>query len=134
MEQYIKVSAGLIEKDGKFLIAKRPASKSFGGKWEFPGGKIEPEETPEQCLVREIKEEFGIDVEVKKPIHRWEFDYHRPDGRKFLFHSFLCSVVNGEPELKEHEDMRWVEAKELAACDLLEADRELLPHIALLAA
>ena len=116
----IPVTAAVIERDGKILIARRLPTKAFPGKWEFPGGKIEPNETPEMCLVREIREEFDVTPEIERKVLDWDFDYG--NGKKFRFCSFRCSI-SGEPKLLAHSAMAWVTPDELSNFDLLEADK-----------
>ena len=79
-------------------------------------------ETPEECLIREIQEEFAVTLVVERPILEWEFDYG--GGKKFRFFGFLCSI-SGEPKLLAHSEMAWVSSDELANFDLLDADKML---------
>lgn len=102
----IEVVAGVIyNKEGKFLIAQRNLKKSQGGLWEFPGGKVEKNESYEDALKREIKEEFDADIEVKEYIG--ENVHHYPDKDiKLLFYKAV--LVSDEIKLLEHEDGRWI--------------------------
>lgn len=126
-KNYIEIGVAIIRKGNQFLVAKRPKGKSFEGRWEFPGGKVELSESLEGCLVREIAEEFGISVAVQEQLKIWDYEY--PNGKKFRFHGYLCEIHKGEPQLLWHEDMTWASATDLKSIDLLEADRELIPLI-----
>ena len=98
----------------------------FKDGWEFPGGKIEPNETPETAIVREIEEELDTEIIVEKEIGTIEYDYP-------TFHismkCFWCSIKSGELKLLEHEDAKWISLEEIDSVDWLPADREILPKI-----
>jgi mutator protein MutT len=125
----VQVSAALIFRDGKLLIAQRPAKAHLGGLWEFPGGKREPNESAEQCLVREIREELGVEISVGELVETVTHAYPEKTVRlKF----FLCRLVRGEPQPVECAAVKWVSREELAAHQFPEADSELLvklPHL-----
>ncbi len=117
------VTAGIIEQDGKVLIARRKPGKHMGGKWEFPGGKIEPGETPEQSLVRELEEELCVRADVGG------FLCHaRYEGDDISLELLVYRVLRivGEPVLREHEEIRWVAPRELALFDLADSDRKVV--------
>jgi 8-oxo-dGTP diphosphatase len=113
------VTAAVIERDGKVLIAKRGATDRLAHKWEFPGGKIEPGETPEECLRRELYEEFGVNVQVREFICSNKHDY---DHVSIELLAYRVSDVSGDPVPKEHDEIRWVRLAELAHFDFADAD------------
>lgn len=116
----INVVAAVIKDDsGKILITQRNLKKSQGGLWEFPGGKIEPNETKEQAIIREIKEELNIDINVKNYIDEKIFTYPEKDINLI---ALGCSIINGNIELLEHEDYRWVSSSELENFEFAPAD------------
>ena len=98
----------------------------FKGQWEFPGGKIEPEETPQEALVREIQEELDVKIEVGDLIDTIEYDY---SSFHLSMDCFWCNVTEGEITLKEAEDARWLSKDELYSVDWLPADMELVEKI-----
>lgn len=114
----IKVVAAIIQKDGKTFATQRGYGEFQGG-WEFPGGKIEEGETPEQALVREIKEELDTEIEVGELLERVEYDY---PSFHLSMDCFLCSIKSGELVLKEHEDAKWLEKEQLDSVEWLPAD------------
>jgi 8-oxo-dGTP diphosphatase len=122
----IGVAAAIIEDNGKFLIAKRKKGKHLEGKWEFPGGKIEPRETPEKCLARELEEEFGITTEIGSFIGESIFDY---GDRKIRLLGYRVRYLSGEFRLSAHDEIRWVPANELNKFDFAEADLPLIEKL-----
>ena len=121
-----KVTAAVIEKDGRILIARRKAGDAMGGKWEFPGGKLEPGETPEECLKRELKEELGIEAEIQEFLLSSKFTY-RHMAVELL--AFRTSHVSGEITLHEHERIAWILPEELDLYDFPEADKPILERL-----
>lgn len=119
----VKVALVIIEKDGKFLIGRRTEGRAYAGKWEFPGGKIEENETPENCVAREVQEELGVPIEQIEPYIEW--DYKFPDGNFFHLIGFR-GMFSGEPEMKVHSELRWVTPSELVDYDFLESDKILV--------
>ncbi len=115
----IEVTAAIIELDGLVLIAQRLPAGRHPGSWEFPGGKIEPGETPEQCLAREMAEEMGVGIEVGELLARARHAY--PDIMVELL-AFRCSIVAGGPEDLGCAAHRWVRPGALASFDLLPPD------------
>jgi len=122
-----KVTAAVIEKNGKILIAKRKRSQKLGGKWEFPGGKLEPGETPEECLKRELREELGIDAIIGPYICFNTFTY-RHITIKLL--AYRISRFSGTIKLNDHEKIKWILPKDLNKYDLAEADIPIAEAIA----
>lgn len=115
-----QVTAAILEKDGNILIAKRRKGRTLGGKWEFPGGKIEPGETPQGCLRRELKEEFGIETEVGDFFCSSLFKYG------FIWIELLVykvKYISGEFCVNEHDDAKWVNPDELNGYDFMDADK-----------
>lgn len=119
----IDVTAAIMEDNGKFLIAKRKAGKHLEGKWEFPGGKIEYRETPEQCLARELKEEFGIITKIGNFVGESIFDY---GSRKIRLLGYRVAYLTGDFHLKDHDEIAWVSADEFCKYDIADADMPLI--------
>jgi len=122
----VDVSAALIFREGKLLIAQRPAESHLGGLWEFPGGKLEPGETFEQSLMRELREELGIEVAVQALFEEITHDY--PDRRVHL-KFYLCRLLVGEPQALGCAGVKWVAKPELAGHDFPAADARLLEKL-----
>lgn len=120
------VVAGLLRRQGKVLVGQRPASSSLPNVWEFPGGKIEIGESPEQALQRELKEELGIDAEVGDLKFAGSHAYGAT-GILFLF--FEIKFWKGQIKQQQHPDLKWVTPKELKELELPEANRKFLPQI-----
>ena len=114
-----KVTAAILVKDGKILIAKRKADDRLASRWEFPGGKVEQSETPQACLKREMLEEFGIKVSVVRFLG--ESIYHYDHGSIKLL-AYLTSWQSGKMASNDHADYRWVSADQLPAYDFAPAD------------
>jgi mutator protein MutT len=122
----VEVAIGLIWNDGRLLIARRPEGVHLGGLWEFPGGKVEAAETPQACLLREVREELGIEVEVIGERAVLEFTY---DDRTVRLHPIDCRWLSGEPHAKGCEDPRWVAPSELSAYEFPAANAPLLAEL-----
>ncbi len=129
MAKTIKVVAAIIkgvgENENKILATQRGYG-DFKDRWEFPGGKVESGETPEQALVREIQEELDTEVSVDEYLYNIEYDY--PEFHLSM-KCYLCTVVNGMLILKEHEAAKWLSKDELYSVDWLPADYDLIPMI-----
>jgi 8-oxo-dGTP diphosphatase len=122
----IEVAAGLVFRDGKLLITQRHAGAHLGGLWEFPGGKREPGETFEQCLVRELREELGIEVEVGEVLESLTHDY---PGKSVHLKFFRCGWKHGEPQTLDCADFRWTGLPELERYEFPTADARLLKFL-----
>ncbi len=114
-----QVTAAVIEKDGKILLAQRKRGDVLAGKWEFPGGKMEPGETPEQCLRRELLEEFGVDTKIGAFVCSSRFEYKHLPIELLVYRA---AHLSGEFKLNEHERIAWVVPGDLAKYDLSSAD------------
>ena len=121
----IRVVAAVIRSEDKIFATARGYGE-FKGQWEFPGGKIEKGETPQQALVREIQEELDVKIEVGKLIETIEYDY---PSFHLSMDCFWCSVADGEIVLKEAEASRWLSKDELYSVDWLPADIALIEKI-----
>jgi 8-oxo-dGTP diphosphatase len=114
-----QVTAALISIDERVLIAQRGRGKRFACQWEFPGGKVRPGESPEECLRREIKEELNLEIRVDR--HCCTVRHRYPDFDIELI-TFWCSIMAGELRLAEHEQVRWITLAEASQYDFVEAD------------
>ena len=122
----VEVVAALIWNDDKFMICQRPENKARGLLWEFVGGKVEPNETKEQALIRECQEELDITLEVGKVFLDVVHEY--PDITVHLT-LFNAVISEGEPKLLEHNDLRWITPKEIPQYNFCPADEEILERI-----
>ena len=121
----IKVVAAIIQKENKILATKRGYGE-FINMWEFPGGKIEPGETKEEALIREIKEELNIEISVDK--FAIDIEYQYPNF--YLFMScFMCSIKEGSIELLEHNDGKWITKEDLNTLNWLPADIDAVNYL-----
>lgn len=120
------VAAIMLDGSGRVLAVRCPLHKHGGG-WEFPGGKIEPGETPAEALARELQEELGVQVAVGELLHTVEWDYPTFHLR---MHCFICLQQGGTLCLHEHTELRWLGAGELDSVDWLPADVVVLPYVA----
>lgn len=123
----VLVSAvALIDVDGRVLLAQRPPGKSLAGLWEFPGGKVEPGESPEAALIRELKEELGIDT-WKSCLAPLTFASHAYDEFHLLMPLFACRKWEGTPHPQEGQVLKWVRAADLRNYPMPPADLPLIP-------
>lgn len=119
----IHVACALIEKHGRVLATQRSATMNMPLKWEFPGGKINPGEAPEECLKREVREELGIEIEVGFSL---KIVSHRYPDFEITLYPFICSIISGQITLHEHAALAWRFPAELQALDWAEADLPVL--------
>ena len=120
----IDVVAGLIlDERGWLLACQRPEGKHLGGKWEFPGGKIEAGESPEEALIRELHEELSISVDLGQALTPVIHDYGRGPIRLI---PFCCTIASGKPIAHEHSELRWCEPTALPELDWAAADLPIL--------
>ncbi len=122
------VACALIDPDGRVLLAQRPADKAMGGLWEFPGGKMEPGETPEATLIRELREELGIAVK-EACLAPFTFASHAYTDFHLLMPLYLCRRWEGVPQPLEHAALKWVRPKDMADYPMPPADLPLLPML-----
>lgn len=116
----ISCAAGVLKKDELYLIAKRPEGKPYAGFWEFPGGKMNPQETPPQALARELYEELGITIETNALQKIVDVSYDYPDFTLFM-PTFLCKKWEGEPQGCEGQRLQWVTLQNLSHYQILPA-------------
>lgn len=119
------VAAIILNATGQVLAVKCPEHKHGGG-WEFPGGKIEPGESPQEAAAREIQEELGVQIEVGELVHTVEWDY---PAFHLSMQCFAAQMLHGALQLREHTDFRWLDAASLRTVGWLPADVDLLPHV-----
>ena len=119
-KKIINVVAAAIERDGKIFCAQRPEGKSLGGFWEFPGGKLEAGESPEQALIREIQEELNSEIEIISFVNEASYDY---DFGTVVMKTFHAKLLSGKLELLEHQNSTWLAPHELKSLNWAPVDR-----------
>lgn len=120
----LRVVAAAIVRDGKCLVGQRPRGGSFGELWEFPGGKVEPSETAIEALRREIQEELGVEIHVDS----WLGQGRAVARERFIvLDVYWSTLAHGEPQAREHLELRWIGADEIDDLDWADADVPLLP-------
>ncbi len=122
------VAAALVDVDNRVLIAKRPEGKSLAGLWEFPGGKVDPGETPEHALRRELEEELSIDV-CETCLAPFTFASHTYDTFHLLMPLYLCRNWEGEIKPQEGQELTWTRASRLNTFPMPPADSPLIPML-----
>jgi len=128
MKLVLVVAAALVDTDNRVLIAERPPGKALAGLWEFPGGKIEPDESPEQALIRELREELGIEVKAAclAPL---TFASHAYDDFHLLMPLYICRKWQGFVQAREGQALKWVSPKALRGYPMPPADAPLIPPL-----
>ena len=119
-------ACALVDADGRVLLARRPEGKRMAGLWEFPGGKLEPGETPEAALIRELREELGIDV-ARACLAAFAFASHAYPKFHLLMPLFLCRRWKGAPTAREGQTLAWVRPEKLSTYPMPAADKPLIP-------
>ena len=119
----INVAAAIITKDNKYFIAKRNKNKHLGGFYEFPGGKQDVNETLQQTVIREIKEELNIHVQVGNKLGE---EHYKDDKINVHLHYFFCKIISGDIILNEHEDSVWVSKEEFKNYNFAEGDSDII--------
>ncbi len=128
MKLLLVVAVALVDADGRVLIAQRPKGKQLAGLWEFPGGKLEPGERPEEALIRELREELGI--EVKAPcLAPLTFASHAYDDFHLLMPLYICRRWEGFVTSREGQALKWVKPAKLREFPMPPADEPLIPHL-----
>jgi 8-oxo-dGTP diphosphatase len=123
----VQVVAAVLQRENKILVGQRTSRQSHPLKWEFPGGKVEPGETPEQALARELEEELGISGATGELIARYHYTYPAKDPIELIF--FRVDKFFGEPQNLIFHDLRWQPKFELAGLDFVAGDREFIHGI-----
>lgn len=118
------VACALVDEDNRVLIARRPEGKHMGGLWEFPGGKVEPGELPEEALIRELGEELGIDV-AESCLAPLTFASHGYHGFHLLMPLYVCRQWGGEVEARDSQELAWVRPNRLGDYEMPPADEPL---------
>lgn len=121
-------AVAMIDIDGRVLLAQRPAGKVMAGLWEFPGGKLGDGETPEACVVRELREELGVDI-TESCLAPFTFASHRYDQAHLLMPLYLCRVWKGQPSPREGQSLKWVRPLAMTQLPMPPAD---VPLVAML--
>jgi 8-oxo-dGTP diphosphatase len=119
MSDTIKVVCAIIEQNGKFLAARRKKGQSQAGLWEFPGGKIRDDETPQQALKREILEEMEVTIEVGNPLSACRHSY---PSKNIELIPFICTLTSSPIKLNAHDAIKWVDAKTAKSLEWAPAD------------
>ena len=128
VELVLVAACALVDSDGRVLLAERPAGKTMAGLWEFPGGKVETGERPEQTLIRELKEELGIVVE-EPCLAPLTFASHAYPGFHLLMPLFVCRKWNGTVSAQEGQKLAWVKPNGLRDYKMPPADEPLVAHL-----
>ncbi len=119
---HFTVTAAILRRDGKILLARRPSKGLLGGMWEFPGGKVEPGESLEKCVKREIREELGVNIRVGEKFGTY---HHAYTHFRITLHAFICELTEGEPTPMEAAELSWVLPSELVKYPMGKVDRQI---------
>jgi len=119
VKPHLHVACAIIEHDGKVLAAQRSETMNMPLKWEFPGGKLEPGETPEACLVREVREELAIGINLGRALPTTTHSY---ETFTVTLYPFVCALADGIMTLHEHRAVAWMKPEQISALDWAEAD------------
>lgn len=132
MKTLLVVAAALVNDKNEVLLAKRPKGKQLAGSWEFPGGKVEKNETPEAALARELSEELGINVAISDMESFWflSHDYVAEFGFHLLMPVYLIRKWQNEPQALEHDELIWHEPSAMGELGMIEADMGLVEKLA----
>lgn len=122
------VSAGIIQREGRVLVGQRRRSDRHSLKWEFPGGKVEHGESPQEALVRELREELQIEAKIGSELARYEHDY--PNGSRVHLLFFAVPEFAGEPLGRVFEQIRWTDLHALPSLDFLDGDLDFVKRLA----
>src|SRR5579875_134896 len=122
------VSAGIIHRNGRVLVGQRRKNDRHPLKWEFPGGKVEPGESPQQALVRELREELQIEARIGSELARYEHEY--PGGSRVHLLFFSVPEFTGEPKGRVFEQIRWTDLDALEQLDFLDGDLDFVKRLA----
>lgn len=123
----LRVAIGIVQDKGRILICRRPTNTPLGGYWEFPGGKCEPDESPADCLRRELMEEVGLSIQPTQALPMIE---HRYSDGPIHIYPFLCQILAGQAVPLAADELRWVTPKELHCYRFPPANDPLLHHLA----
>ena len=118
-------AVAMVDVDGRVLLAQRPVGKAMAGLWEFPGGKVDAGETPEACVVRELREELGVDI-TQSCLAPFTFASHRYDEAHLLMPLYLCRVWKGTPHPREGQALKWLRPRAMTALAMPPADAPLV--------
>ena len=125
MSTVLVAAVALFDADGRVLVAQRPEGKSMAGLWEFPGGKLEQGETPEEALIRELREELAIET-VESCLAPFTFASHAYNDFHLLMPLYVCRKWDGKITPMERQQIKWVEPMRLGDCPMLPADKPLI--------
>ena len=122
----LSVTCAIIRRHGKILAAQRAQDTHLGGKWEFPGGKVDDGESEESCIVREIREELGVEIRLTRRLPDSVHDY---GDKQIRLIPFECELVDGEPVATEHASIDWFTVAEMSHLDWCEADLPIVEEV-----